>query len=376
MLIDPGVLTLVQTTFLQHISATFSITASYALRLLYIFATLEVVIFGLVWALAQDVNWGRLFFKVIKIGLIFFIIENFPWILNSIVSSFAALSGITLSGVKVAQFIFNPALIWQYGYDAGLHLLQASTISNNFGMVLIQVILGFSMLLVFGLIGIQIVLQVIIFYLVSFTGLILLPFGTFSASYKMFDKSVQAVLKAGVRLMVLVIIIGVGVAIWNTFNLADLSAGQIKISQPLGLFFTALLFLYLSIKAPGIVAETVGEISSNIFGEGGQTRAVEVARETSVATASMGPMVDFQAATAIEAGNFIPSATPVAVGEAAGGVSAVVSGGTAVAPSAYGKNNLAEESLVSATSGVKSISEKTVRKIKDAVTQAIKSDQS
>lgn len=370
--IDPGTITLVQTTFLQHLNATFSVTATYALRMLYLFATLEIVIFGLVWALQRDVNWGKLLFKVLKISIIFFIIQNFPWLLNSIISSFAALSGIVISGGKaVAQYIFNPAIIWQYGYDAGLHLLQAATLSTNFGMVLIQVFLGGGILLVFGLLGIQVVLQVIAFYLVAFAGLILLPFGTFSPSSKMFDKTVQSVLQAGVRVMVLIIIIGIGVTVWDTFNLTEAAGGHIKISQPLGLFFTALLFLYLAIQAPKIVAASVGEISSNIFHEG-VAPVVEVTKESSVASASTGQMVDFQAATAISTENVAASSAMGTVSGAAGMVnSGAGGGGSFTEVRGLSKGGRGESGVADASTTAKSISDKTITKIKEAVVKAI-----
>lgn len=368
MVIDPGTITLAQTTFLQHINATFQSVGIYALHLLYLFATLEIVIFGLVWALQRDVNWGRLFFKVLKIGLIFFIIQNFPWFLNSIISSFATLSGLMVASNKVAQFIYNPAIIWQYGYDAGLHLMQLATTSNNFGMVLIQVFLGIGILLVFGLLGIQIIFQVIAFYLVAFTGLILLPFGTFSPSRKLFDKTVQAVLQAGVRLMVMVSVIGIGVTVWDTFNLADLAQGQVKINQPLGLFFSALLFLYLAMHLPKIVAASVGAISSNIFNEGGMP-VVEVAAPTIATTTAASSMVDFQAATTIEAGNVGSGSSMSTVGAAVGMVSPSaggVSGGFAT-DGAFAKGGITDETLAQASMTQKSISDKTIRKIVNAI---------
>lgn len=368
MAIDSGVITLVQTTFLQHLSATFQTVAVYALRLLYLFATLEVVVFGLVWALQRDVGWGKLLFKVLKIGLIFFIIQNFPWLLNTIISSFTALSNLVVANSKVAQFIFNPAVIWQYGYDAGIHLFQAATTTNNFAMVLIQIALGAGILLVFGLLGIQIVLQVVGFYLVAFTGLILLPFGTFTPSRRMFDKTIQSVLQAGVRLMVLICIIGIGITIWDSFDLTSMTEKSINISQPLGLFFTTLLFLLLAIHLPKIVAASVGAISSTIFNEG-PSPVVEVAREGGAQTATASSMVDFQAATAIEAGSGSTTA-PMSTAAAASGMG--VTGGTATfgtmaAESSFGKSNLTDDTISQASMTSKSISDKTIKKIVNAI---------
>lgn len=370
MRIDAGAITLAQTTFLQHLNGAFATVVVYALHLLYLFATLEVVVFGLVWALQRDVNWGRLFFKVIKIGLIFFIIQNFAWLLNSIIASFATLAGIAVNNAKVAGIIFNPAKIWQYGYNVGLHLLQVAAQGNNFGLTLIQCFLGMGILLVFGLLGIQLILQTVAFYLVAFAALILLPFGTFSASARMFDTSIQAVLKAGVRVMVLMIVIGIGVVIWDSFDLENFTVGTLTINPPLGLFFTTLLFLILAWKLPTLVAATVGEISSGFLNLQPEGVSVSVSPMASAAAAPRS-MVDFQAATNIEAGagGIMTATSGVSTVQAAGAVAPVAASGGASFGSAgtVGRGNLADETLDQAAVLGKSISDGTLQKIRDTL---------
>ena len=302
MSIDPGVLTLVQSTFLQNINAAFASITQYALDLLYLFASVELVILGLVWALQHDVAWERLFFKVIKIGLIFFIIQNYTWLLDTIIRSFAQLAGTATEsgGDGLTHVIFNPATIWQYGYDTGLHLLQLATINNNFGLVLILVVLGVGILFVFGLLGIQIVLQLVGFYLTAFTSLIMIPFGTFEPSRGMFDKAVQALLKSGVRVMALMIVVGIAVTTWSGFQLGEQSPDVIiNISQPLGLFFTALLFLFLAIYLPRIASEAVGSIGG-FFSNGAASAPAAVHVTAPAAIASMPVFNDIAIATAID----------------------------------------------------------------------------
>jgi len=370
MAIDAGTLTLIQTTFLQHLNSAFVVVGYYALRLLYLFAILELVIFGLVWAMQREASWGRLIFKVLKIGLIFFIIQNFAWILNSIITSFAKLAGIVVSNQKLAAFIFNPAQIWQFGYDAGLQLLQQAATGEALGLVLIKIILGVGILLVFGLLGIQLILQIVAFYLVAFTALIFMPFGTFTASGAMFDKSIQAVLQAGIRLMVLIIVIGIGATIWDTILLTKASSEVANINQPLGLFFTALLFLYFAVQLPTIVSDAVGEISGSMldFGPG---PSVEVVREAAGATA-VGSSADVQAATAIESqGVGAPAGGMQGGGLATATQVATPASGTILG--ARGEEVSGEGSLALGKASVinKSISEGTIKKIKEAVSQAI-----
>jgi len=369
--IDPGVVTLIQSAFLEHINAAFSTTAHYATNLLYLFAAIELAVLGLVWALQKDAAWEKLFFKIIKIGLIFFIIRNYTWLLNTIIYSFAQLAGVVINDSSIAQYVFNPAKIWQYGYNIGVHILQLAANSNLIGISLIQVSLGVGILLVFGLLGIQMVIQIVGFYLVSFGSLILLPFGALASGRNMFDKAVQAVLKAGLRLMVLIIIIGIAVVTWSGFELIDLATTtNFNLNQPLGLFFTALLFLCLAIYLPKVVSEAVGDLSGNMLesNQPGTTTIHESA--AAITTASAGGMANIQAATTIASGTGSSSSYEGGSSIASAATIPTTSTSTQTGGNLNGKAT--GEIMAQASNLSKSISENTVKKIKEAVLQAVK----
>jgi P-type conjugative transfer protein TrbL len=373
--IDSGAVTLIQSAFLGNISTAFSTVAGYALNLLYLFAVLELVIFGFVWALQRDVGWDKLFFKIIKIGLIFFIIQNYVWLLDAILGSFAQLAGVVINNTATAQHFFNPAKIWQYGYDVGVNLLQLATTNNNFGLILVQLSLGLGILLVFGLLGIQMVLQMVGFYMVSLGALILLPFGTFALSRGMFDKAVQVVLQAGIRLMTLMIIIGIAVVIWDGFQLIDLATtANFNINQPLGLFFTALLFLCLAIYLPNILSQAVGSFSSNFLDSSSSSpAAVHESGASSTIVTPGGVGGDMRAATEIGASSASMSVGHSGSGEVGGAAAATSTAPTVIAPSGGNiEAKRAKETLAQASNLSKSISESTVQKIKEAVVKAVK----
>jgi len=291
--IDPGVITLAQTTFLQHLSAAITKVIPYAFRLLYIFTVFEVVIFGLIWALQQTPLWGKAFFKIIKIGLIFFILQNYVWLLDTIVQSFGKLAGLVVQQETLSQIVFNPAKIWQYGYDAGIYLLKAATVTTGFGLILIQTVLGIGILLSFGLFGIQLTAQIVIFYVTAIMALIFLPLGIFTPSRKIFDKALQAILQAGVRLMVIFLIVGIAIIVWEQAIPGDFAKANLNVF--LGLFFSSLLFLCLAIYVPRAVTSVVGEFSS-FFGEEGETPAPEI--NVTVPSANLGAI---QVATEVNA---------------------------------------------------------------------------
>jgi P-type conjugative transfer protein TrbL len=272
MAIDPSTISLIQTIFITHIDGAFHTIAHYAQNLLFIFAVFETIVFGLLWAFGGHAPYSDLFFKVIKITLIFFIIQNYTWLLTTIINSFAKISISVTNAHDLGELVFNPATIWKYGYDVSLGLLKLATTSSGIGLVILLVALGLGILLIFGLIGIQIVVQLIGFYLVALIALILMPLGAFNPGTNMFDKSVQAVLKAGIRVAVLIMVIGIAMAVWHSFDLTALQdlqnlqnvqglSDNFNLNQVLGLFFTALLFLFLAIRLPRYASEAVGLIS-------------------------------------------------------------------------------------------------------------------
>lgn len=377
-MIDPGAISLIQATFLNHINDAFLLVVHYALDLLYLFAAFEIVFIGFAWAMQQDIAWGRALFKIIKIGLIFFIIQNYAELTNVIVRSFAQMGGIVANTAHLSEIIFNPAKIWAFGYDNGLILLKAATASTSFGLSLIQIILGMGIVFTFGLLGIQIVLQVVGFYFVALISLVFLPFGAFNPSANMFERAVQSVLQAGVKVMVLITVIGVAVTVWGTFNLAQMGV-PFNINAPMGLFFTALLFLYLAIKLPNISAKAVGQISMHFSGN------VSAAVVQVSSRANEIPAVGQAAMSAVQEASFIsPAAVQLGRGvETSGGISAgtaTLAAAGAAAPQSMqptvGKEFVSGKrgdtiGMVSAQRLERSISDATVKKIKKTFAQTL-----
>lgn len=364
-MIDPAAVTLAQTTFLNHITAVFGVVTGYALNLLYIFATFELVLFGILWAMGQS-GWERFFFKVLKIGLIFFVIQNYAYLVDAVVRSLVHVGGLTAGVAKLEHFIFNPAKLWQYGYDNGLILLKFAAVNSSVGMSLILVTLGIGILLAFGLLGIQIILQIVGFYLIALAGLIFLPFGAFYSTRGMFENAVQSVLKAGVRVMVLVMVIGVAVTVWSGFDLVSMSNNtnlNFNINEPLGLFFTSLLFLYLAIKLPQMAAEVVGNISMRLTDQV-VVSAPSVSQTVSTQTPMATPISAVQAASVIQTGQTQTTSAGAAVSPVSAAATVVTpSASSGSAMSDIWQSNSQGKDLAKASELYKSISDNTLKRL-------------
>ncbi|HCU05803.1 MAG: hypothetical protein A2X77_03595 [Gammaproteobacteria bacterium GWE2_42_36] len=347
-MIDPGVFTLVETTFLQRITDAFSTISLYASHLLYFFTIFELVVFGLLWAFSANSNWGSAVFKILKIGLILFILQNFSYLTGEVIQSFAQMGGSIARNNNVTNLLFNPSLIWQYGYNVGVALLQsASMASSGIGFPLVQLVIGLGILFVFGLLGIQIVLQIVGFYLVSLVALIFIPFGIFYPGHRLLTRAVQSVFKAGARVMVIIVVMSLMITILTSFNLDKIETLQ-NINQSLGVFFAGLLFLFFAIKLPTLVSDVVGEFSMSLSPLPISTVPA------STASAIIPSVIAGETASSMQQATMIssPASSPLSAGTAISGGAAGASGPLQNIGAAEG---LAGRSITHSSSAEKSI---------------------
>lgn len=282
-LLNPLIFTSVQNTYIAQLSHLFLEISRHASSLFYILASLELALFGVIWALRQQEMVASFLLKMIKLGFIFFLITHYVSLLNILLNGLTQLSFHTGS-TQTPHFIFSPDLLWKYGFDSAISLLALAVQygSANFGMTCIYLVLGFGILLLFALIACQIILQFISFYLLSLLALLFLPFGTLSLTQNLCARSLQAVFQTAVKIFALLLMLGIGVSIWSSFNPTAFSAST-SLDQPLGLLFTTLIIAILSWKVPAYAAAAVGHFEGFSF----KTEGAESPSPSSSASPSM-----------------------------------------------------------------------------------------
>lgn len=387
MQLDPASLSFIQGYFLERLSTHFHLIIAYATNLLYFFLIFEIIFAGICFAVQQSAVWERLLFQVIKLGFVFFIITNFPYIITLIINSFAFVGVKAVHVDNLGDIMLNPAGLWQYGFNSGVKLLKVATEVGGIGLPIIDATLGIGILLVFGLFAIQIMIQVLGFYVIALTGVFLMPFGVFTPCADMFAQVVQSLLKAGVRVMVMMIIVGIAIGCWNIFNVTntDLSASVVL---ALGLFFSTLAFLCLSVALPKMAAEAVGKISWQPRYTDSRPAVASSPVSTSVQTAASGGSRDvgmpaaatFAAATSLSPGAASSTSVTATSTQAGGAVSSIT---TAAAPSVASSevqgrlmNRLSQfESQMSQSGSDRKVSDKELQHIKQALLEALKEHQ-
>ncbi len=263
--LSPFVFTAIQNIYIQNFNQAFEQISHYAVSLFYILATLEIALFGIIWALKQQEMIGMLLFKIIKLAFIFFIISNYSYLLNVLINGLAQI-GLSGGNTKIATILFSPDLLWKFGFDSSISLLTLAVQygTANIGMSAIYLVLGFGILFMFALIACQIILLIVSFYLLSLMALLFLPFGTFVLSEKLFTRSIHGVMKAAVKIFGLIVVLGIGIGIWMAQSPGGFSQST-TLDQPLGLFMATLVITLLCWKIPSILASSVGELGGELF---------------------------------------------------------------------------------------------------------------
>lgn len=257
MSLDPGIYSQVQTSLLSTLNGVLTASIGYSQSLLYLTAGIEVVLFALLWMLQGNNAFGRLIVTVLKIGFILMVINQFNAWLSELLDSFYQISA-NASNVKEAfQLLEAPGQIWQYGYNSAILLLKtASNDGLSVGLSLLLTTLGLGILLVFGLIGARLVVQLAAFYVTALIALLFLPLGVLKPTADFAYRGLQSVLKSGVALLTIILVLTVAMSIWQGHALA----ADFNLNQVLGIFFSGLIFLMMTQWLPGIAASAVGHI--------------------------------------------------------------------------------------------------------------------
>jgi len=288
---DPVAINSVLDIIVGQLQAGFERVQAVAWPLLYAFAVIELVLVGLGIALGQRAAAGELIGKIIKIGLIVFLISNYGTLLQIILDGFTRIGGAAGGGdiAAVKEALTRPAALWKLGYDPALRVfdLAAKADAQQPGLALIFTVLGFGLLASFGLIAAQVVFAIVAFYCVALVGLLLVPLGIFRPTEGLLDRALSQILAAAARVLAIGLLVGALVGLWSKFKLTEFTI-RTPIDEPVGLLLVAATFALLSVKLPSLAARAVGPIVSRRAVATGGT-ADSVARRTEVVTTSGQP---------------------------------------------------------------------------------------
>jgi type IV secretion system protein TrbL len=244
--------------FSSYIDSGFGLLQGNVANLSAILIGIDITLAGLLWAMGgEDEVILRLIRKVLYVGAFAFIITNFQMLSRVIFQSFAGLGLIAGgSALSITDFL-HPGRLAKVGVDAGSPLLAQMGVLSGFPDVFLNLdtilVLFLAWLIVivgFFILAVQLFVTLIEFKLVTLAGFVLIPFALWNKTAFVAERVLGAVVSAGVKVLVLAVIAGIGAGIFSQFNLPP---GTVPtISNALALMLAALSMLGLGIFGPGI----------------------------------------------------------------------------------------------------------------------------
>ena len=292
----------------------------------YFFGGLAVM--GFVWQLSQSLFHRSSFAEVIGeiirymafCGFFLWLLRNGPSFAQNIIESFRQI-GNEASG----QPGLNPSGIVDLGFS--IYDTAQKNLDIWSGTSIAAYVISLIVVVIFALVGVNMLLQLCSAWILAYAGIIFLGFG---GSYWTKDMAVnyfKTVLGVGASLMTMTLLIGIGTNIVTDVIAQMDTSGAQNLTEMAALLVTSITLFMLVDKLPALVAgiingASIGSAGIGSFGAGAAIGA---------AAASMG-----LAATSIS------KSASIIAGAAKGGA-ALVAGGAGLA-SAY---NAAKESLIS-----------------------------
>lgn len=237
----------------------------------YFFGGLAVM--GFVWQISQAYfhrpDFAGVFGEIIRYvtfcGIFLWFLRNGPSLANSIIDAMIKI-GSDASGKEVA----NPSSIVDIGFQiyatAQTNLDWSPTSFAAFGI-------SIAVLIIFALVGINMLLQLCSAWVLAYAGIIFLGFG---GSYWTKDMAInyfKTVLGVGVSLMTMTLLIGIGTDIVNDTVIQMNSSGAQQLTEMAALLVTAITLFMLVDKLPALVAgiingASIGSSGIGAFGAG------------------------------------------------------------------------------------------------------------
>lgn len=173
---------------------------NHALKLLMVLTILDITyqVFNV-----EEIDWTKwLVRKVMKVGLLMWIIKEWDWLLGEIVAGFIKIGEIGFGGnIQDCVYIDNPSKLISKANKAGDAILEATSMISP--RTWANLILWAFLMVGFFFIAFSIIIIWIEFYMLTGIGIMFIPFGTLKVGENYFLNVCKLVVGSGIKLCVL-----------------------------------------------------------------------------------------------------------------------------------------------------------------------------
>lgn len=251
-------------TFGTYIDSGFGLLQADIAYLTTFLIAIDITLAGLFWAMGPDTDIIAKFLKkVLYVGFFALLIGNFAFLADVIFRSFAQLGLTATAGSITADDIMKPGFVAATGYDAAYPLLdEISKLSGpiaffkNIVIISVLALAWLITLLAFFFLSIQLFITIIEFKLTTLAGFVLIPFALWNKTSFLAERVLGNVISAGIKLMVLAIIVGIGSTIFGSIT-STFTPDAVTLEQAASVILGSLAMLALGIFGPGIATGLV-----------------------------------------------------------------------------------------------------------------------
>ncbi len=261
---DLNVIDSFMAAFIQYIDSGFGLLSGEVAYLSTVLIGIDIALAGLFWAMDGEANIiARLIKKVLYVGVFAFILNNFSSLADIIYRSFAGLGlQASASGLAAADLL-KPGKLAGVGFQAAWPLLQQvsalmgfTSFFDNFLTIAVLLVAWLVVIVAFFILAVQLFITILEFKLTTLAGFVLVPFALWNKTAFLAERVLGNVISAGIKVMVLAVIVGIGSGFFGQFT-AALQGQQPNINQALALVLASLALFGLGIFGPGIASGLV-----------------------------------------------------------------------------------------------------------------------
>jgi type IV secretion system protein TrbL len=249
-------------TFSRYIDSGFGLLAGDVAFLTSVLVAIDITLAGLFWAMVGEDNLpAQLIRKVLYVGFFALLLNNFKGLADIIFQSFAGL-GLKASGASLtAADLMRPGFVASTGFTASRPLLEKAgeligitSFFSNFVTIVVLMLAWLIVLLAFFVLSVQLFITIVEFKLTVLAGFVLVPFALFGQTAFLAERVLGNVISAGIKLMVLAIVVGIGATLFGTLIRPT---GEITLTQAASTILAAIAVFGLAVFVPGIAAGLV-----------------------------------------------------------------------------------------------------------------------
>lgn len=260
---DIGIIDRFTDVFAQYIDSGFGLLGADVAFLTAALVAIDITLAGLMWAMGgQEDVIAKLLRKTLYVGAFAFILTNFQGLADVIFRSFAGL-GLTATGNTVTQAqLLQPGRLASVGIQAGEPIMQQigalagfPDFFANIDTIAVMFIAWLIVILSFFILAVQLFVTLIEFKLTTLAGFVLVPFALWNKTAFLAERVLGNVMSAGVKVLVLAVIVGIGGGIFAEFTVPP--GTDPTLNHALAIMLASLAMLALGIFGPGIATGLV-----------------------------------------------------------------------------------------------------------------------